>query len=88
MKKVILSLVFVLATGVSFINAKSADNEFIPAAEKAMEIVEEFGCARDCVDSSFELTIEEAEAEGGLVYMEDYLANYELCLAANCQIFS
>jgi hypothetical protein len=48
MKKILLSLVFVIATGVSFINATSTNDEISPTTKEAIEEVEEFGCASDC----------------------------------------
>jgi hypothetical protein len=48
MKKIILSLVFVLATGMSFINATATNDEILPTTKEAIEVVEEFGCASGC----------------------------------------
>ena len=71
MKKIILGLVFVFATG-TMINANS-----FSTTKKAIE-VEEVGCARDCVDLGItvayllDLTVQE------------YLVVYTACYEQNC----
>lgn len=80
MKKHILSLVFVLATGVTFLNANQSD--------ETKEIVEEFGCASDCVQAAKEgalLFSEDHEDRGeGSELMENYMMFYTSCYNANC----
>ena len=47
MKKVILSLVFVLATGISFMNANS-NSEISNVTNDVIEVTEDFGCRGEC----------------------------------------
>ncbi len=84
MKKVILSLVFVLATGTSFINASSSNVEYIDSKSETKEILEEFGCARDCVDAAMEKVFLEATADLQEPTISDYLEEYEFCYITNC----
>ncbi len=87
MKRLILSLVFLLAVGVSFINASSND-EVLPNSKEAIEVVEEFGCASDCVQASREGALafaedhEDRSPEGEL--MQLYGNFYTACYSANC----
>ena len=46
MKKIVLALVFVFVTGGALVNAKS----FSSTVKSSVEVEEDFGCARDCVD--------------------------------------
>jgi hypothetical protein len=72
MKKLILALVFVFATG-TMVNANSSSTLNDSVVE-----VEEVGCARDCVDLGItvsyllDLTVRE------------YLVVYEACYNQNC----
>lgn len=50
MKKLILSLVFVLVTGNALLNATSSNEEYIKTNTETIEVLQDFGCARDCVD--------------------------------------
>jgi len=85
MKKVLLALVFVLATGTTFMNANSSESEeVIMETTEAVELIQVAGCARDCVDSAFEQTIDQAIESGELVEMDDYMWNYESCYYNNC----
>ena len=85
MRKVILSLVFVFATGVSFINANSSNDEFLPVTNEVIVVVEDFGCARDCVDRTLELF---GDSPGDLpqqeIVMALYLEQYGKCLKFYC----
>lgn len=47
MKKVLLSLAFVLATG-TIMNANSSNEEIVTNKKEAIEIVEDFGCFSSC----------------------------------------
>lgn len=51
MKKLILSLVFVLATG-TMMNAICSNDEYIETKTEDIDTVELFGCASDCVVSA------------------------------------
>lgn len=79
MKKVILAMVFIFATGTTMINATSSNKERTTPTKETIEVVEDFGCASDCVRSAFDQTIEEADASGEMVFISDYMANYEDC---------
>jgi len=88
MKKLILSLVFLLAVGVSFINASSND-EVLPNSKEAIEVVEEFGCASDCVSWAKERVFEIAydanqHPNDEPLYMEIYMRDYSLCYKVKC----
>lgn len=85
MKKVILSLVFVLATGMSFINAASTNDEILPTTKEAIEVVEEFGCASDCVQWSKSNVLQIADNNNESpndyqFYMDIYMRYYTGCL--------
>ncbi|SHM91209.1 hypothetical protein [Polaribacter sp. KT 15] len=84
MKKVILSLVFVLATGTTLMNASSSNDEFLPNTTETIEMVEEFGCARDCVDAALGATFEDAVDNAELPSMDFYHNAYENCYYSNC----
>ncbi|UAM97893.1 hypothetical protein K8354_16635 [Polaribacter litorisediminis] len=47
MKKVILSLVFVLATG-TMMNANTSNEEIATPTTETIEVVEDFGCRGEC----------------------------------------
>jgi hypothetical protein len=51
MKKLILAMVFVFATG-TMMNANTSNEIITTPAIKTVEIVEDFGCAGDCVRTS------------------------------------
>ncbi|WP_405563617.1 hypothetical protein [Polaribacter sp. Asnod6-C07] len=71
---------FVLAIGVSFINANSSNDEFLPITNEVIDVVEDFGCARDCVDRTLDLfedsTVDLPQQE---TVMALYLMQYEKC---------
>mgnify|MGYP003631535825 FL=1 len=77
MKKVILSL----ATGMSFMNATSTNDEILPTTKEAIEVVEEFGCASDCTRSTRAAHIMAATILGvdANDYIDEYLLNYAAC---------
>ncbi|APZ45811.1 hypothetical protein BW723_05650 [Polaribacter reichenbachii] len=81
MKKLILSLVFVLVTGTSFMNAISTNDEILPTTKEAIEVVEEFGCASDCTRSTRAEFLEAAEVLGvdPNEHIDQYIANYTAC---------
>ncbi|WP_397444704.1 hypothetical protein [Polaribacter sp. R77954] len=80
MKKVILSLVFILAIGVSFINANQSN--------ETSEMVEEYGCASDCVSASREGALweegEDADRSAGGALVTTFKRYYAACLATQC----
>ncbi|MEE9406496.1 MAG: hypothetical protein V3V28_00335 [Polaribacter sp.] len=76
-------MVFVFATG-TVMNANSSNEEIITPTTETSEIVEDFGCARDCVDSAMDETFEDAVNNSSLPLIADYMDNYESCYAANC----
>ena len=52
MKKLILAMVFVFTTG-TMINANSSNEEIVkPNIKEKVEMVEDFGCASNCVRKS------------------------------------
>lgn len=85
MKKVILSLVFVLATGVSFMNATVSNDEVLPITKEAIEVAEEFGCASNCVRTSkrqaLEFTSDWSDDEK---LVDNYMVLYTICIEENC----
>lgn len=62
MKKVLLSLAFVLAIGSSAVNASSSDEIISTTSTENTEIVEDFGCASDCVSFAKSETFKVANA--------------------------
>ena len=84
MKKVILSLVFVLATGVSFMNASSKDAKNI----KSIEIVDDFGCRGECnADARYwalELSSDHEDRGAGGELMTRWKEYYSNCVSARC----
>ncbi|PQJ76695.1 hypothetical protein [Polaribacter glomeratus] len=86
MKKVILSLVFVLATGMSFMNATATNDEILPTTKVAIEVVEEFGCYSECNSDAragalaFSEDVEDRSVNGELYGLwRDF---YGACIAA------
>lgn len=87
MKKLILSLVFVLAIGVTLMNASSTNDE-MSTIENSIKTIEEFGCAGDCVSIAKEGAIweegEDADRSAGGALVQAYMRYYETCLELNC----
>ncbi|ARV15802.1 hypothetical protein [Polaribacter sp. SA4-12] len=83
MKKLILSLVFVFATG-TMMNANSTNEIIITPTTETVEIIEDFGCASDCVRSSKAIVFQEAAEEGRGASMDDYMLEYGYCYYSNC----
>ena len=85
MKKLILAMVFVFATGI-MMNANTSNEEITTPTikEEVIEIVEDFGCASDCVRSSKAIVFEEAAEEGRGASMDDYMLEYGYCYYSNC----
>ncbi|WP_341220215.1 hypothetical protein [Polaribacter atrinae] len=84
MKKIIFAMVFVFATG-TMMNANVSTETPITTTAKAIEIVEDFGCASDCVRWARGNTFEIAEDIGDHpndddMYMEIYMRYYTGCL--------
>ena len=73
-------MVFIFTTGTVMINETSSNKEITTPTTETIEVVEDFGCARDCADSAFNQTIEEADANGKMVF----IANYEDCYLTKC----
>tara|TARA_R110001592_G_scaffold341058_1_gene629738 strand:- start:788 stop:1051 length:264 start_codon:yes stop_codon:yes gene_type:complete len=87
MRKLILSLVFVLATGMSFINATATNDEVLPTTKEAIEVVEEFGCASDCVDSAVHFVTWLADGQdlnSNEIFMWSYKIAYAECYNTKC----
>jgi hypothetical protein len=88
MKKVFLSLAFVLAIGSSAVNASSSDEIIPTTSTENIQIVEEFGCASDCVQTAKQGALllssdtEDTSTEGEL--MEHYRSLYYFCYQHNC----
>jgi len=86
MRKLILSLVFVLATGSTLMNANSNDELFIHLT-KVTEVLEQNNCS-DCVADSRAGALAMAEDHGdrgaGGELMELYGNFYTACRAARC----
>jgi hypothetical protein len=84
MKKVFLTMCFTLAT-VVVVGANS-----LFTSPLTPELTEDYGCARDCINTSVSLVQGAADDNGeGLnddpIYMTVYLALYESCYQNNCQ---
>jgi hypothetical protein len=88
MKKIILSLVFVLATGVTFINASSSNDESSSSKNGAIEVIEDLGCASDCVSAAKEGALweegEDADRSAGGALVQAFDRYYGACLATQC----
>ena len=79
MKKLILAVAFVFATG-SMMNANSSNEEVISTT---VEVVEDFGCASDCVQSAKE----RAEFLAFILdadVVDVYMVLYTDCYYENC----
>ena len=63
MKKIILAIIFVFATGI-MLNAKSSNDKLLTLNTESTEIIEEFGCASDCVRWARDITFVIAEDIG------------------------
>ncbi|MEO9501714.1 MAG: hypothetical protein ABJH82_10480 [Polaribacter sp.] len=77
MKKLILTMAVVFATG-TMMNATSSDEEITTPIKENIEIVEDFGCARNCVDLG--ITV----AYHLNLTVKEYLVVYESCYIQNC----
>ena len=64
-------------------NANSND-EVLLTTKEAIVVVEDFGCASNCVNSAMNETFEEAAADLEEPSMSDYLEAYEFCCYSNC----
>lgn len=88
MKKIILCLVFVFATGTSFLNANVSNNDTMINVKSTENVTDDFGCASDCVQAAKEgalLFSEDHENRGqGSELMENYTMLYTSCYDANC----
>ena len=83
MKKLILAIVFVFATG-TMMNANSSNYETIKPLIISIEVEEDFGCASDCVRWARAEVFEAAGDNGDHpndhpVYMEAYMFLYTGC---------
>lgn len=87
MKKLILAMVFVFATG-TMINANSSNEILITPTIKTVEIVEDFGCASDCNSAAREgallLSEDHSDRGAGSELMGNYRMLYQSCYDANC----
>jgi hypothetical protein len=85
MKKLILAVAFVFATG-TMMNANSSNDEVLSINSETIEIVEEFGCASACAGWAKSLTLAIAQDIGedpnsDDMYMAIYKRYYTGCLA-------
>lgn len=85
MRKLILSLVFVLATGSTLMNATVSNGETSPTTKEVIVVDEDFGCAGDCVRWALGTTLAIAEDIGenpneDMMYMAIYMRYYSGCL--------
>ena len=80
MKKVILSLIFVITTSVAFVNANQSN--------ETKDLVEEYGCASDCVETAKEGALwevgEDGDRSAGGELVQAYTRYYETCYQLNC----
>lgn len=87
MKKLLLALVLVFATGM-FVNANSSSDEVILAeVENTVAHADEFfGCASDCVKASKKKIKDAAEVlgEDPNDHVDDFLEEYHDCYYSNC----
>jgi len=87
MKKLILAMVFVFASG-TMMNANSSNEEIIAPIIETINIVEDFGCASDCNSAAREgallLSEDHSNRGAGGELMENYSMLYQSCYDANC----
>jgi hypothetical protein len=87
MEKVILSLMFVFATGTSFMNANS-NSEISNVTNDFIEVAEDFGCRSECNSDARAGAIamsedqEDRSSEGEL--MRIYSEMYFRCITTRC----
>jgi hypothetical protein len=85
MRKLILSLVFLLSVGGTLMNAKASNDEILSTSKEAIAVVEDFGCARDCVNSAIEGSKNNAYAMMRVSRINAYHTLYEKCYYSNCE---
>lgn len=87
MKKIILAMVFVFATG-TMMNANTSNEKEIKSVKNAVETEEYFGCASDCNSAAREgallLSEDHSNRGAGGELMENYRMLYQSCYDANC----
>ena len=87
MKKIVLIVAFVFATG-SIINATSSNKEYIKITSEYIEISELPSCAGDCVQDAkywaLEMSEDHDDRGAGGELMENYNMLYRACYDANC----
>ncbi len=89
MKKIVLGLIFVFVTGSSFLNALSSKDELLPITNNAIEVVENFGCSRDCVDHTLGFVTwfaDGVDLNSNSGFMDLYINEYKTCLRVRCGI--
>jgi hypothetical protein len=84
MRKLFLSLVFVLACGVTFMNANAVEKEATLVNNENVQYEEDFGCASDCVWGARQWALARAEDHdnrgAGGELMEQYNFFYGICI--------
>jgi hypothetical protein len=87
MRKLILSLVFIFATGV-MINANTSDKKRTELKKESAENFEEFGCYSDCNtiarQSAIALSSDHTDRSTGGELFHIWNAVYGSCLATQC----
>jgi len=87
MKKLILAMVFVFATG-TIMNATSTTTEIKTQKTVAIKFVVDFGCASDCNSAAREgallLSEDHTDRGAGGELMNNYSMLYQSCYDANC----
>ena len=85
MKKVILSLVFVVAMGLQMNASTDSEKKKIVKKEN-LEKTEEFGCASDCVRTSKRQALEFTEDwSDDELLVDNYMILYIICHEENCE---
>ena len=75
---------FVFATG-TMMNANSTNEIIITPTTETVEIVEDFGCAGDCVRTSKLQTLEFTEDwDNDQQLVDNYMILYTICYNSNC----
>jgi len=84
MRKLFLSLVFLLALGVTFMNANTLEKETVLVTNETIESYEDFGCASDCNAAARHVALlmasdhDDRGAGGELMTLYKYL--YGVCI--------
>lgn len=87
MKKLILAIIFVFATG-TIMNANTSNEEITSPTTETIEVVEDFGCRSECnADARYwalELSEDQEDRGAGGELMTKWAEYYSSCVDARC----